>query len=95
MSQKSVESLLGRLLTDQEFRHRFFEEPAVMCRQESLDVSSRELEAVLHVSGGEFERFAKTLDPRIVRAVVRRDACADRLVKDAGELGVTKIGAVK
>jgi len=74
MAQKAVETLLGRLLTDEDFRRRFFEEPAAVCRQEALDVTSRELEAILAVDEVRFAQFAKQLDARIVRATLRRDA---------------------
>ena len=85
MSQKAVENVLGRLLTDPEFRHRFFEEPAASCRQEMLDVSSREIEAILVVDEGEFVQFAKQLDPRIVRAVLRKDPTLSRVRKTGAE----------
>jgi len=90
MSQKAVESLLGRLLTDQVLRRRFYEEPAVTCGQEALDVTSREIEAVLVVGESLFEEFAHHLDPRIVRAAVGRQARSR--TKSAAELGSSKIG---
>jgi len=90
MTQKAVESLLGRLLTDHGFRRRFYEEPATSCRQEALDVTSRELEAVLVVGESLFEEFAHRLDPRIVRAAVGRHARSR--TKSAAELGSTKVG---
>jgi hypothetical protein len=85
MSQKAVENVLGRLLTDPEFRHRFFEEPAASCRQEVLDVTSREIEAILVVNENEFARFTKQLDPRIVRAVVRNAPTLSRVRKTGAE----------
>ena len=95
MSQKAVESLLGRLLTDPEFRRRFYEEPAASCRQEALDVTSREIEAILVVDEVQFEQFAKQLDPRIVRAAVRRDVSLSRIRKSGVEPRPGRIGAVK
>jgi predicted DNA-binding protein (UPF0251 family) len=73
MAQKAVETLLGRLLTDEDFRRRFFDEPLAVCRQEALEVTSRELEAILAVDEVRFAQFAKQLDARIVRATLRRD----------------------
>jgi predicted DNA-binding protein (UPF0251 family) len=73
MAQKAVETLLGRLLTDEDFRRRFFDEPLAVCRQEALEVTSRELEAILAVDEVQFAQFAKQLDARIVRATLRRD----------------------
>jgi hypothetical protein len=74
MAQKAVETLLGRLLTDEDYRRRFFEEPLAVCRQEALDVTSREVEAVLTVEEAQFVQLAKQLDARIVRASLRKDA---------------------
>jgi hypothetical protein len=95
MSQKAVEGLLGRLLTDPEFRHWFYEEPAVSCRQEALDVTSREIEAILAVDEVHFEEFAKHLDRRIVRAAVRRDLSVSRIRKGGVEPRPGRIGAGK
>jgi hypothetical protein len=95
MSQKAVENLLGRLLTDSEFRRRFFEEPAASCRQEILDVTSREIEAVLVVDEVEFEQFAKQLDLRIVRAAVRKEVSLSGIRKSGVEPRSGKFGAVK
>ena len=70
MSQKAVESLVGRLLTDEEFRRRFYQEPAATCLQESVDVTAREIGAVLALEEAEVDAFARRLDLRIVRAAV-------------------------
>ncbi|MBI1816170.1 MAG: hypothetical protein HYR72_14430 [Deltaproteobacteria bacterium] len=70
MSQRTVEGLLGRLLTDGEFRRGFYENPAAICVKQSLDLTARELEAVLALDEQRVEVFAKGLDSRIVRASV-------------------------
>ncbi len=72
MSQRAVEALLGRLLTDSDFRSRFFEEPATTCVADGLDLTAREIDAVLHLEQQRFEAFAHCLSPTIVRAVVGR-----------------------
>jgi len=95
MSQKAVEGLLGRLLTDPEFRRWFYQEPAVSCRQEALDATSREIEAILVVDEVEFEQFTKRLDPRIVRAAVRRDVSLSPVRNSGVEPRRGRIGAVK
>ncbi len=94
MSQKAVESLLGRLLTDQAFRRRFYAEPAATCRAESLDVTGRELEAVLAVEEAHLIGFAGQLDPRIVRAGFDRDEGSNAEAKAATK-GTAKLAAVK
>jgi len=68
MSQRAVESALGRLLTDEEFRRRFFQEPVGACVQERFDLTALELQALRAVDRREVERLAQQLDPRIVRA---------------------------
>jgi len=68
MSQKGVERLLGRLITDPRLRRRFFEEPADLCVREGYDLTTRELEAVLNIAPGRLEQLARYLDPKIVRA---------------------------
>jgi hypothetical protein len=93
MSQRAVENLLGRLLTDAEFRRRFFQEPAARCGQEILDVTGREIEAVLAVDEIHFAQFTKLLDLRIVRAAVSRDVTGSPLRSanaHPGRLGMRK-----
>ncbi len=68
MSQRAVERLLGRLMTDGEFRRGFYANPSATCAQESLDVTARELDALLTLGQSRLRAFAKELDARIVRA---------------------------
>jgi len=70
MSQRGVEALLGRLITDVEFRRRFFIEPAAVCVELGLDVTPRELDAACRLDEAPIVAFAERLDPRIVRAPV-------------------------
>lgn len=70
MSQRAVEGLLGRLITDREFRERFYADPAATCARESLDLTSRELDALLSLDRARLQAFARDLDARIVRAAV-------------------------
>src|SRR5262245_47068146 len=68
MSQRGVEGLLGRMVTDRDFRQRFYQEPAAVCLVESIDVTERELEAILALDEARIVDFASQLDARIVRA---------------------------
>ncbi len=70
MSQRAVEGTLGRLITDSEFRRVFFADPAATCVRESLDLTTRELEALLALDQSRLQAFAKVLDARIVRAAI-------------------------
>jgi len=70
MSQRAVEGTLGRLVTDSEFRHGFYADPAETCLRESLDLTTQELEALTALDPSRLQAFAKGLDARIVRAAV-------------------------
>ena len=73
MSQRGVETLLGRLLTDRDFRERFYQEPGGDGIEDSIDVTTRELEAVRSLKESRIADFSKLLDARIVRAAMKRD----------------------
>ena len=70
MSQRSVEGLLGRLVTDRQFRQLFYEDPAGTCLRQSIDLTARELEAVLALEESRIDAFGKQIDTRIIRAAV-------------------------
>lgn len=70
MSQKGVEGLLGRMATDGDFRRRFYQDPAATCIAQAMEVTTRELEAVLALNEARIAEFSKMLDRRIVRAQV-------------------------
>lgn len=77
MSQRAVESVLGRLITDVDFRARFLARPAEACRENGDVLTARETEALLRIDLGALHAIAVTLDPKIVRAAapgsLRRD----------------------
>jgi hypothetical protein len=70
MSQRAVEQLLGRVITDPEFRRRFYEDAAAACEAAGLQLTQRELEAVQVTSEMAVRAFAAHLDQRIVRAAL-------------------------
>ena len=69
MSQRAVEAILGRLITDVEFRLRFFAESIDACATPELGLTARETGALLRVSRRTLEQVAAQLDPRIVREI--------------------------
>lgn len=77
MSQKSVELAIGRLATDEEFRHRF-----EASREAALDeliagglpLTPVERRALLDLDLGACKRFATRLDPRLQKINMRKDA---------------------
>jgi hypothetical protein len=70
MSQGAVERALGKLVTDDAFRERFFVEPAVASVIAGLALSRVELEALSHLSPQALARFSRRLDDRIRRLAV-------------------------
>ena len=71
MSQKSVEALLGKLVTDEELRDRFRKNPLEFLdsfRQAGWDLSAVETEALRSLDPAALERLAGALDPRLQKA---------------------------
>jgi hypothetical protein len=77
MSQRAVESILGRLITDEEFRAEFFRAPMEACRTNDWGVTPAELSALIGLDPALLQGMAGSLDPKIVRAIAtdqRNDA---------------------
>ena len=89
MSQRAVEALLGRLITDLDFRTKFYDQPSATCDKEAFELTTRELEALLLLDEASLEGFAKLVDARIVRA----SACSDRMT--APPRGAARAGQSK
>ncbi len=70
MSQCAVEQVLGKLLTDEEFRHQFFEDPHRVCFLFGLKLSPVELEAVMRIPRPTLAALSRRLDDRIRRLCV-------------------------
>jgi len=76
MSQRNVEILLGKLLTDEDFRRSFFRAPASgekvpnfeAAASRCLDLSPIERSALSGLRRHRFELMAETIDPRISRS---------------------------
>lgn len=67
VSQNAVEQTFGKLATDEEFRARFFENPAAATWEAGLPLSPIELEALSKLSRTAIARFSQSLDARIRR----------------------------
>ncbi len=75
MSQKSVESFVGRLATDEDLRLRFAADPAAVLDELSrsqYDFTCVEREALVALDVAPFTRLADRLDPRLQKACLRR-----------------------
>jgi hypothetical protein len=76
MSQRSVELVIGRLATDEEFRHRF-----EASRETALDeviaaglpLTPVERQALAELDLTACKRFATRLDPRLLKIDMRHD----------------------
>ena len=68
MSQRNVERVIGRLITDEGFRHRFANDPLAALdemTQYGVELSGLELKALASISPDRAEQFADSIDPRI------------------------------
>ncbi len=68
MSQRSVEQVIGRLASDEEFRCRFQTSREAALEEmtaSGLPLTPVEIRALLDLDFAACERFAKRLDPRL------------------------------
>ncbi len=75
MTQRSVEILIGKLLTDEEFRESFQRDPQgalLQLRNRGLEFSSLELQALRSLRPAEVSDLAEVIDPRLQKASLRR-----------------------
>jgi Ser/Thr protein kinase RdoA (MazF antagonist) len=70
VSQAAVERTIGKLATDEQFRARFFANPAAAAWEAGLSLSPIELEALATLSRAALTRFSQSLDTRISRLCV-------------------------
>lgn len=74
MTQRSVETLIGRLVTDPAARRRFAEHPAAVLhefREGGHELTAVELEALASTDAQALRALAETLDPRLRRVDVK------------------------
>jgi hypothetical protein len=75
MGHRSVEILVGRLVTDEELRRRFVTEPIETLRLEQLrglELTAAEVEALVASPVALWEVLAAALDPRLQKASLKR-----------------------
>lgn len=68
MSQRSVELVIGKLATDEDFRRRFAASPEAALAQAAaggLELTAVERRALVDLEMDACERFAARLDPRL------------------------------
>jgi hypothetical protein len=67
VTQQAVERAIGKLVTDAEFRERFYVNPEVAAWEAGLPLSRVELEALSALSRDAVTRFSEGLDACILR----------------------------
>lgn len=80
MSQKCVEMIFGRLVTDEELRREFRRDPAGTLGKLAAcgaELTKAESDALLATNGALFERLAETIDPRLQKASLRPSAAPE------------------
>jgi putative modified peptide len=73
MSQAAVERILGKLITDDAFRDRFFANPAVASFAAGIELSGAELDALSRLPKKALARISKLVDDRICRVPAAED----------------------
>ena len=75
MSQRSVEQVIGRLATDEDFRRRFQEDRTGVLRDaiaSGLPLTPVEIKALVDLDFSACWRFAHRLDPRLQKISLRK-----------------------
>jgi hypothetical protein len=76
MSQKAVEQALGKLVTDEGFRERYFRDPGGAAVQAGLELSAAEIEALAQAPRRLLGALGRRLDDRICRLSLAADPAA-------------------
>jgi len=74
--QRSIEILIGKLITDEEFRRAFQRDPRAtleLAVDWGLDLSQYEVRALLSTDQGLWDRMADELDARLQKASLKNE----------------------
>lgn len=81
MSQRNVEKVIGRLVTDEGFRRRFAEDKETVLQEvldHGFDLNPCERRALLGLDPHSIARFAEQLDPCIQKVELGNHELAER-----------------
>jgi hypothetical protein len=77
LAQRHVETLIGRLITDEELRAAFLRKPEAVLhelRERGFELSPTELAALVATSPEMWQRAAELLDPRLQKASLEQSS---------------------
>jgi hypothetical protein len=80
MSQREIEHLIGRLVTDEEFRREFEADPRAVLRlliERGVALSGPEAAALAATPASVWQRAAQDLDPRLQKVSLKRGPSHD------------------
>jgi hypothetical protein len=76
VAQRILEMLIGRLITDEQFRRDFLNDPSgtlYELRDLGLDLSGTEIAALLNTDPSVWARTASVLDPRLQKVSLKTE----------------------
>jgi hypothetical protein len=76
MSQRTIERVIGRLLTDEELRHQFTRFPKrtlVELHEQGWELSRLEIDALLAIESGLWSEVAGRIDSRLQRCSLKTE----------------------
>ncbi len=76
MSQRTVEAVIGRLVTDEGFRRRFRAGPAAVIDElvaSGIALTPVERQALLELDATACDEFADRVDPRLQKVCLRKN----------------------
>ena len=77
MSQRTIETIIGRLITDEAFRSQFLKNPdqtLIALAERGFDLSHTEIAALVSTDSSLWARTADHLDPRLQKASLNDEA---------------------
>lgn len=80
MSQRNVERVIGRLVTDEQFRHRFESNPVLALQEAAAagaELTDVEMRALAGLDTRVVSRFADAIDPRLQKVCCRAEETSD------------------
>ncbi len=76
MAQRTIETLIGRLITDEDFRAEFLQDPERVLTglsERGAALSRMEIAAVLNTDPTVWARMADAIDPRLQKASLKQE----------------------